>query len=151
MGGRELVAVLRALCADYAGMHSGLPDLLLWRVREVAVLPQPLPHGAAPKPPPAAAAGEPVAVAEWLAAPDPDDYGASDFTGSGAAGTGAKGGSFLQAGNATAELEFDVMFAEVKGPRDRLSDTQVVWLNLLSEAGVRTAVFHVKERKQQPK
>ena len=84
-------------------------------------------------------------------APDPDDYGASDFTGSGAAGTGAKGGSFLQAGNAAAELEFDVMFAEVKGPRDRLSDTQVVWLNLLSEAGVRTAVFNVKERKQQPK
>ncbi|KAA6399750.1 MAG: hypothetical protein EZS28_004718 [Streblomastix strix] len=40
---------------------------------------------------------------------------------------------------------FDIMFVEVKGPRDHLSNVQKCWLNTLSSAGVRAIVCRVDE------
>ena len=41
-------------------------------------------------------------------------------------------------------------FVEVKGPGDRLSDTQVVWLETLTDLGVHAEVCHVQGRWGRP-
>lgn len=39
----------------------------------------------------------------------------------------------------------ECMFVEVKGPGDRLSETQIAWLDQMSLAGIRVELCHVKE------
>ncbi|RQM22796.1 hypothetical protein B5M09_006419 [Aphanomyces astaci] len=39
----------------------------------------------------------------------------------------------------------EAQFVEVKGPRDRLSDTQIVWLDRLNAAGIASVVCYVQE------
>ncbi|ETV76902.1 hypothetical protein, variant 2 [Aphanomyces astaci] len=39
----------------------------------------------------------------------------------------------------------EAQFVEVKGPRDRLSDTQIVWLDRLNAAGISSVVCYVQE------
>ncbi|KAH9197579.1 hypothetical protein AeNC1_000451 [Aphanomyces euteiches] len=39
----------------------------------------------------------------------------------------------------------EAQFVEVKGPRDRLSDTQMVWLERLNASGIKAMVCHVQE------
>ena len=43
-----------------------------------------------------------------------------------------------------------MQFVEVKGPGDRLSDTQVVWLETLTDLGVHAEVCHVQGRWGRP-
>ncbi|KAF0693216.1 Aste57867_15810 [Aphanomyces stellatus] len=46
----------------------------------------------------------------------------------------------------------EAQFVEVKGPRDRLSDTQMVWLERLNGAGMHASVCYVQEpTKKEPK
>jgi len=47
------------------------------------------------------------------------------------------------------EGERKARFAEVKGPRDRLSDKQRVWLDVLIQAGADVHVIHVTESDDQ--
>ena len=46
--------------------------------------------------------------------------------------------------------ECKVLFAEVKSPNDRISDTQRYWFSILKSAGMRTVLVQIKE-KEKPK
>ncbi|KAK4103058.1 hypothetical protein N658DRAFT_422046 [Parathielavia hyrcaniae] len=53
-------------------------------------------------------------------------------------------------GNGTGLQKGEVMFAEVKSANDRLSDTQRLWINVLSGAGVRVALCNAAAREVRP-
>ena len=48
----------------------------------------------------------------------------------------------------TLEISPEIQLIEVKGPRDRLSDRQIIWLERLNQAGISSFVCHVHEPKQ---
>lgn len=45
------------------------------------------------------------------------------------------------------DYHYDILFIEVKGPNDTLSDKQIVWLHLLQNAKVNAVVGHCREKK----
>ncbi|KAK4127064.1 hypothetical protein N657DRAFT_653400 [Parathielavia appendiculata] len=53
-------------------------------------------------------------------------------------------------GSGTGLRKGEVMFAEVKSANDRLSDTQRLWINVLTGAGVRVALCNAVARKMRP-
>ncbi|KAK4039306.1 VRR-NUC domain-containing protein [Parachaetomium inaequale] len=53
-------------------------------------------------------------------------------------------------GNNEGHSEWEVMFAEVKSANDRLSDTQRLWINVLTGAGVRVALCNAVAREVRP-
>ncbi|RHY35048.1 hypothetical protein DYB32_000457 [Aphanomyces invadans] len=52
--------------------------------------------------------------------------------------------------DAMLEQTVEAQFVEVKGPRDRLSDTQIVWLERLNAARIAAVVCYVQEPKKAP-
>jgi Fanconi-associated nuclease 1 len=53
-------------------------------------------------------------------------------------------------GNSDGRRQGEVMFAEVKSANDRLSDTQRLWINVLTGAGVRVALCNAVAREVRP-
>lgn len=45
------------------------------------------------------------------------------------------------------EIKYDILFSEVKGPRDRLSAKQYLWIHRMLEANIPVEVLHVKQEK----
>jgi hypothetical protein len=48
----------------------------------------------------------------------------------------------------TQELDVELLLVEVKGPRDRLSDTQLIWLEKLKAMQIQVQVVHVVEEEK---
>lgn len=137
LGGGALACLCDALAWNHKQLGGGMPDLLLWRV-----LAPPSQQGAA-----VAAAGttaafasEPPPVPErpvGAAEPDPSPPPKRSRDALAAASWPDLA---LPPGAAVA-----VRLVEVKGPRDRLSEKQHVWLRILLEAGVGAGVCKVTE------
>lgn len=89
IGGMALSLILRQFCEDYRHNRSGMPDLILWRVKD----------------------------------------GRSELI----------------------EHANGIIFAEVKSPRDRLSDGQRHWFSVLKSGGLRVIVVRVLEEGSESK
>ncbi|PFH38199.1 hypothetical protein BESB_005400 [Besnoitia besnoiti] len=119
IGGKGLSEAFRLLSEDFAYWGGGLPDLLLWR--------RPSAH-------PQMRSEASGSSAEYRS-----QEGASGDPEAEKAGSGADKAS----GDASPTSLGEILFAEVKGPRDRLSEKQRCWLAHLLRAGVPCEVCKV--------
>ncbi|GBG84969.1 hypothetical protein CBR_g39432, partial [Chara braunii] len=127
IGGDGLAAVCRLLAEDHVAWSGGMPDLLLWRERKLA------PEKGEGTLPGNANGGN----AHGSHAPDYDaKFGK---------GNGEEGVSPTQRNRERDITLREAKLVEVKGPRDRLSEQQMAWIDALVSAGLDVEVCKVVE------
>ena len=156
LGGGSLAAICDAVAWNHKQLSGGMPDLLLWRVVvpsdavELPLLLQPTGVAAVvPVDGPAAMDGEATTTAEVVqqpeGKPEPEEHPAplpSDHPRRSKAALAAAAWPDLRL---PPRASVSVRLVEVKGPRDRLSEKQHVWLRILLAAGAGAAVCKVSE------
>ena len=159
LGGVGLAAILNVLCANHRHFSGGMPDLLLWRSRPIAGTDGGGSDGAG-----TGAAGTLQEAGSSSTVADPT--ASTPFAGAATAASALGGGDEAGGGRLykqqvvspeeqvdivldTKRFVFEAKFVEVKGPRDRLSDKQRVWIAALLAGGVDVEVCRVVETRAQ--
>ncbi|KAJ4462021.1 hypothetical protein PAPYR_1183 [Paratrimastix pyriformis] len=142
LGGPGLALICELIARD-PHMMAGVPDLFLWRARADQ---DPAPIDVLIPPATPAGGGDDAEGEESQRTPQPIS-GSQQKTGDASADSPDVDATALPPWSPAAlPPERECLFVEVKGPRDHLSDRQVVWLNMLISAGIQAHVCRVSDR-----
>ncbi|KAL9060464.1 MAG: hypothetical protein Q9162_000637 [Coniocarpon cinnabarinum] len=136
-GGQGLSCVMRVMCQEYAQRGGGVPDLFLWRTNQKTS---------------GRSHSHPGEAEESKMVDDPAQKNQTQ-NGNGSAlknrnETEDKGNDVEGGDEREDEIRHDesiqgeVLFAEVKSENDRLSDTQRLWIDVLTGAGIAVELCH---------
>lgn len=132
--GATLAHIFDALCRNHKHFSGGLPDLLLWRV--LAPCEHSLPSSALPP--------STVEVVDVSCSQDSTECASVPHRDSSDVAPTACDDEIPDI-PLVPGARYEAMCVEVKGPRDRLSDKQRAWIQILTDAGLPVDVCYVKE------
>ncbi|KAL2651124.1 hypothetical protein R1flu_019252 [Riccia fluitans] len=125
IGAVGLSHVCRLLAEDHAGWRGGMPDLLLWRTTNVSA------------PPDSSLCPDCGCSSQGN---DIETKSSTDESCASAQGTSAE-----EIPSSRKSVKWEAKLAEVKGPRDRLSEQQLAWIWILMNGGLSVEVCKVVE------